>query len=390
MSLVDKEMNVLVFQVDNTTFEQVGEVNKIKSFVWQTPYNDYGEFQLIVPLDDENKELLKEGRVIWTGEEVAGRIEYVQNDVDDDGLQTMKVKGHTLEKMLEDRVINGTYSVTNGTVSGAISSLVYIMFKKPPDGDSKRVTKWLEVIVDENVVPDKLTSQTTGGSVYDYIMDMIELHEFGFRIVFDPVNMRMVFKVIKGLDRSIDQDKNDPVILSTDMEDIIESTYTLDTSEWKNVAYVYGEDSGENRRLTMAGNNELTGFDRKEAYIDARDVRSKVKDDVTGNEHTLTDAEYMKQLKSRGDEKLADEYAKQETFEASVRVFGNTQFEFGKDYEVGDKITVADERLGVKSSMQIVLAEETKDDEYSLELTVGFNTPSIYKVMRRRVRTIGG
>lgn len=382
MSLVNKEMNVLVFQVDNTTFEQVGEVNKIKSLIWQTPFNDYGEFQLVVPLDDENRNLLKEGRVLWTGEEVAAIVEYIQNDVDDDGLQTMKVKGHTLEKLLENRVINGTYSVTNGTVSGAITALVYLLFVEPPD-DQKRKLPWLDVEVEDTVVPDALSMQQTGKSVYEYIMGLTETYEFGFRIKFDPIDKKLTFKVLKGVDRSIDQDENDPVILSTDMEDIIDSTYTLNTSEWKNVAYVYGEDSGSVRKTTISGDNDLSGFDRKELYVDARNVRSEIRND-DGATTTISDTDYYKQLNEAGNEKLS-ENAREETFEASVRVFGNTQFEYGTDYFVGDKITVADERLGVQTSTWIVLAEETKDEEYSLDLTVGFKSPSIYKVVRRRV-----
>lgn len=382
MSLVNKEMNVLVFQVDNTTFEQVGEVNKIKSLIWQTPFNDYGEFQLVVPLDDENRDLLKEGRVLWTGEEVAAIVEYIQNDVDDDGLQTMKVKGHTLEKLLENRVINGTYSVTNGTVSGAITALVYQLFVEPPD-DQKRKLPWLEVEVEDTVVPDALSMQQTGKSAYEYIMELTETYEFGFRIKFDPINKKLTFKVLKGVDRSIDQDENDSVILSTDMEDIIDSTYTLNVSEWKNVAYVYGEDSGSARKTTISGDNDLSGFDRKELYVDARNVRSEIRND-DGTTTTISDTDYYKQLNEAGNEKLS-ENAREETFEASVRVFGNTQFEYGTDYFVGDKITVADERLGVQTSTWIVLAEETKDEEYSLDLTVGFKSPSIYKVVRRRV-----
>lgn len=382
MSLVNKEMNVLVFQVDNTTFEQVGEVNRIKSLIWQTPFNDYGEFQLVVPLDDENRDLLKEGRVLWTGEDVAAIVEYIQNDVDDDGLQTMKVKGHTLEKLLEDRVINGTYSVTNGTVSGAITALVYQLFVEPPD-DQKRKLPWLEVEVEDTVVPDALSMQQTGKSVYEYIMDLTETYEFGFRVKFDPINKKLTFKVLKGVDRSIDQDENDPVILSTDMEDIIDSTYTLNVSEWKNVAYVYGEDSGSARKTTISGDNDLSGFDRKELYVDARNVQSEIRND-DGTTTTISDTDYYKQLNEAGNEKLS-ENAREETFEASVRVFGNTQFEYGTDYFVGDKITVADERLGVQTSTWIVLAEETKDEEYSLDLTVGFKSPSIYKVVRRRV-----
>lgn len=382
MQLVDKEMNVLVFQVDNDVFEQVGEVNKIKSLIWQTPFNDYGEFQLTVPLDDENKELLKEGRFLWTGEEVAGIVEYIQNDVDDNGLQVMKVKGHTLEKLLESRVINGTYNVTNGTVSGAVSALVQQLAVNP--SDSKRKIPWLVVATDEDVVPDELSMQQTGGSIYDYIMDLTETYEFGFRIVFDPLNKQLVFKVLKGVDRTIDNGTVDPVLLSTDMEDIIESTYTLDVSEWKNVAYVYGEDEGSARKSVIAGDNDLSGFDRREMYVDAKSVRQEVRND-DGTTTTLSDAEYAKQLTESGKEELS-ENVREETFEANVRFFGQTMFTYGEDYHVGDKISVADERLGVQADMWIVLAEESKDDEYSLSLTVGFQKPSLYKVMRRRVK----
>lgn len=382
MQLVDKEMNVLVFQVDNEVFEQVGEVNKIKSLIWQTPFNDYGEFQLTVPLDEENKGLLKEGRFLWTGEEVAGIVEYIQNDVDDNGLQLMKVKGHTLEKLLESRVINGTYNVTKGTVSGAISALVQQLAVSP--SDTKRKIPWLVVATDEDVVPDELSMQQTGGSIYDYIMDLTETYEFGFRIAFDPLGKRLVFKVLKGVDRTIDNGKVDPVLLSTDMEDIIESTYTLDVSEWKNVAYVYGEDEGSARKSVIAGENSLTGFDRREMYVDAKSVRKEVRND-DGTTTTLTDTEYAKQLTESGKEELS-ENVREETFEANVRFFGQTMFTYGVDYHVGDKISVADERLGVQADMWIVLAEESKDDEYSLSLTVGFQKPSLYKVMRRRVK----
>lgn len=382
MQLVDKEMNVLVFQVDNEVFEQVGEVNKIKSLIWQTPFNDYGEFQLTVPLDNENKELLKEGRFLWTGEEVAGIVEYVQNDVDDNGLQVMKVKGHTLEKLLESRVINGTYNVTNGTVSGAVSALVQQLAVNP--SDTKRKIPWLTVATDEDVVPDELSMQKTGGSIYDYIMDLTETYEFGFRIVFDPLNKQLVFKVLKGVDRTIDNGKVDPVLLSTDMEDIIESTYTLDVSEWKNVAYVYGEDEGSARKSVIAGDNNLAGFDRREIYVDAKSVRKEVRND-DGSTTTLSDTEYAKQLVESGKEELS-ENVREETFEANVRFFGKTMFTYGEDYKVGDRISVADERLGVQADMWIVLAEESKDDEYSLSLTVGFQKPSLYKVMRRMVK----
>ena len=87
---------------------------------------------------------------------------------------------------------------------------------------------------------------------------------------------------------------------------------------------------------------------------------------------------------NRGDDKLA-ECKTTETFEAQIRVFGNVQYEFGKDYQKGDKVTVRDRQLNVVVSARITEVEEDFDDEYALVLTFGYSYPTIMQKVKQQI-----
>ena len=95
--------------------------------------------------------------------------------------------------------------------------------------------------------------------------------------------------------------------------------------------------------------------------------------------------EYNAILTQRGNEKLS-ENVKTETFESKIRQFGDIQYQFGVDYEKGDKITVVDWELGISVSARITNVEEDFSDEYSLVLTFGYSFPTL---LRRVKRIIG-
>ena len=161
----------------------------------------------------------------------------------------------------------------------------------------------------------------------------------------------------------------------------------MNAEDVKNVAFVQGEDSGENRKSVVTGDNTKIGFERKELYVDARDLQSEIEVEKDGDtEHVvLTEEEYNATLTQRGNEKLS-ENVKTETFESKIRQFGDIQYQFGVDYEKGDKITVVDWELGISVSARITNVEEDFSDEYSLVLTFGYSFPTL---LRRVKRIIG-
>ena len=66
-------------------------------------------------------------------------------------------------------------------------------------------------------------------------------------------------------------------------------------------------------------------------------------------------------------------------------MFGEVQYEFGVDYNKGDKVTVRDKQLGVVVSARITEVEEDFDDEYELVLTFGYSYPTIMQKVKQQI-----
>ena len=45
--LLEKQIQILVFRVDDTTFENIGEVNQYGSLIWPDKFNGYASFELL-------------------------------------------------------------------------------------------------------------------------------------------------------------------------------------------------------------------------------------------------------------------------------------------------------------------------------------------------------
>lgn len=375
MQLDSKQLQIVVFKVDNETFEQVGLVNQFTSFMWPTTFRGYGQFNLTCPVNDEMRELMKEGYWIWCdGSKQAGIIETVRAENDDDGTFMYEVSGFTLEYLLTTRIVWGTYNANNIYVSTAARQIVDQAFIDP--SDSNRKLSYLQ-LGEDPVAGGKITKQQTGSEVYSVLDEMLSDVGLGFNIVFDPTKQLLTFDIMQGVDRSTSQNVNDIVVLSTDMEDILTSAYEVSIQDEKTIAFVQGEDSGSNRKSATAGDEKKVGFDRKEMYVDARDLQS---DSTSGS--PMTDSEYTKAMKQRGLEKLSD-FVRTESFESSIRVFSGTQYKFGVDYFVGDTVTMQDARLGVQVDAVISEAEEDYDDSYALNLTVGYSNLTVLQKIQR-------
>lgn len=387
MLLSDLELNV--FQIDNENFELIGTVEKFSSLIWKNAYKGYAQFELWAPITEQNNELLKEGNVLWAGGDIAGIIEIINPQLTAKGERKYYVKGRTLECLLERRIIWGTYTNTAN-----LSTIMYDLVDKTcinPE-DEKRKIPWLECAEDE-LLGDEISYQKTGMIVYNALDNLISNDlNFGFNIKFDARNKKLIFKVTKSVNRSIDNEEgNDAVEISTEFDDILESDYYSNIQELRNIAYVQGEipkdsegkETSEPRREVTVGDvDEITGFDRRELYIDASDLQTQVWEN--GQSKTIPLEEYMESLKTRGKDKLFF-YEKIEEFNAKIRTFGNTQYDFGVDYNLGDVITIIDEELNVRVNVQVMEVSHLYDSRYQLELTFGFMKPTIIDKIKQLV-----
>lgn len=379
--LLNEQIRILVFKVDdNGTFESIGEINQFSSLMWPDKFNGYGSFSLWAPITEENSAYLKRGNILWCGGDNAAMIEIVKSSVDDDGTKTYSVKGRTLEMLLTTRIIWGTYNANNKYVSTIMYDIVNQNCVNP--SNSKRKIPFLECAEDEQL-GGKTALQKTGGEVYSALTTLAGSFDLGFSVLFRPKEKKLVFKVIEGVDRTIEQSVNDPVEFSTDLEDLLSSSYYSNDQDKKSVAFVQGEGEGANRKSIVSGDNTTEGFARRELYVDARDLQS-LSVDENGTEVVLSEAEYTEVLTQRGDDKLSENKIT-ETFEAQIRAFGGVQYRFGVDYKKGDKVTVRDNQLGVVVSARITEVEEDFDDEYALVLTFGYSYPTILQKVKQQM-----
>lgn len=378
--LLEKQIQILVFKVDDNTFENIGEVNQYDSLIWPDKFNGYASFELWAPITEENSEYFKKGNILWCGGDNAAVVEIVKSAIDDKGTKTFNVKGRTLEMLLTTRIIWGSYNASNKYASTAMYDIVKQNCISPTNASRK--IPYLECAEDKQL-GGKMSVQKTGGEVYDAITTIAGSKDLGFNMLFRPKEKKLIFEVVAGVDRTIEQSEVDPVEFSTDLEDILSSSYYTNNQDEKNVAFVQGEGDGTSRVSQISGNNELEGFSRKELYVDARDLQSETVNE-DGTTTSLTPDEYKAALINRGDDKLS-ECEVTETFEAQIRVFGDIQYEFGKDYQKGDKVTVRDRQLNVVVSARITEVEEDFDDEYALVLTFGYSYPTIMQKVKRQI-----
>ena len=124
-----------------------------------------------------------------------------------------------------------------------------------------------------------------------------------------------------------------------------------------------------------------SGLNRREIYIDARDLQSGGDPD-----NPLTPEQYAAVLTDRGKAKLAENQLVR-SFTTEVRTY-NPTYTYGVDFFLGATITVIDERLGVTvdAVLQGVQRSVSKNGE-SLTFALGYGQPTIYDILKRKAGT---
>lgn len=379
-----KNADIHVYKLDNDgTFAEIGEINKYTSLMWPDKFIGHTTFELNAPVTFENKNLIKKGNILWCGGNNACMIEIVQSDTDEDGQKAYKVKGRSLEMLLTTRIIWGTYICSKIHTSTAMYEIVNSQCVNPADSDRK--IPFLECAADEQV--GKVVSfQKTGGEVYDALESLALDADIGFDILFRPKEKKLIFKVNEGVDRTIAVESGDPsnlVIFSTDLEDILSSSYYTNNQDVKTLAYVAGEGEGTDRKHTVSGDLESKGFLRRETYVDARDLQTEIQNDDGGTE-SISEQDYLEMLNDRGTEKLAENILI-ESFDAKMRVIGDVQYVYGKHYNKGDSVIIQDTELGIQVIGKVTEVSENYDDEYELIITFGYEYPTLIQKVKRQI-----
>ena len=135
----------------------------------------------------------------------------------------------------------------------------------------------------------------------------------------------IIFKLYKGAERA--NMGNNAVIISRKFNNLIKYNYINDKEKYKNMAFAAGAGEDSDRKLVKI-NDELTGLNRREMFVDARDLQET---DSEGQE--IPEEDYMEQLRQRGSEKLTENKV-DVTNSCEIDIDGI--FKFNRDFFLGD------------------------------------------------------
>ncbi len=309
------------------------------SFRWRRKYYNVGEFELHILNTPQNlSEITTYSTYVWfKGSVERGMVERMEITRDkiilSGRLETKKMSKKVVRKLIVNKAVPLVMAEAFGSPG----------LGRPTQNDSS--------------VTQKANVQWRWNTLLDVEMSLARAYNIGF---YQRENTLYLYD---GIDRSVNQTENRPIVFLD--EDLIEPSWILDDSDHYDYAYIAGEGEGDDRIYTMAG---IGGED--ELYVDARDL--------TQGEQTKD--EYILQLSQRGLEALA-EHVSVDVFEASISA--GSQYQYGKDYGLGDVVTLQMSNWGKRQDFRITEVEEVWENGTKTTYPVfGNPLPETLKIQR--------
>ena len=337
-------------RIYNKNLERQGIVENFRSFIWTRKYFGPGDFELHAALTSENLRLLTKDCIVAKPDSLeAGIIESLELT---DGIEERELvaKGRFLSSIFDRRLIKQTYSFS-GRAEIAMRNLVSQVETIP----------FLE-LGELNGFEETVSFQATMTELLYLLKKLSASSGIGFRIVPDFANKTLTFETYKGIERGAHQSSNPRVVFSEEFSNLGETVYSWNEQLLKTKVIVGGEGEGSERVYVTYGGGE--GFDLRETFVDARDVRS---DDFA------TDAEYLEALQQRGINAL-NTAVEAETFDFETGPDQN--FKYKENYDLGDIVTVQKKDWNIELDYRITEIQEIYENGgFTVHLTVGDALP---------------
>lgn len=323
----------IIIRFFNKDLDFIGEVDDFTSFIFNRKWFSYSNFQLVVEKFD--KELFQIGNYIVVNNDPyrSGQITKI-NIIDD----TVTIKGFGIGFWFNSRITvppagKSTYSFNN-YAEDILYNIAYVNAINAEDPKRNFENLYINSSKGRG---EKIAFETRYKVLSDELETIAKTSRLGWNIKFDYKNKRFVFESLVGIDRTVNQADVPPMIFSRRYDNVLELEYTKDVSEYKNCAIVAGQGEGANREIVIVNDN-LSGQDRKELFVDARDI------------------EDGPNLADRGKSKLAENTII-ESFEATI----DTE-SYRVEWDLGDFVTILDDEIGVISDIQIVEIREIYEE----------------------------
>lgn len=359
-------------------FDTLGVISMFNTLIWTPRYYQVGTFELHVPA--ELFDLLNQGCYLYRNDSTyLGVIREVNFAKDNKGARTAYCKGYFAEDLLNKRVIDRQQNLS-GKPDAICRTLVERFFINPTD-------KWRKVahvkLGEANSIGTSISVTATGDIVGEKLYKIEQTQEMSHRLVYDYQTNDLIFETWKGKDRTDSQTENSWAIFSDSFFNVKNAQYNRDSSSVKNFAYVAGEGEGNDRVIVEVDLRDSDYEERRELYVDARDLRKKYQTEAK-EEKEYTADEYKKILYQRGVEKLA-EYGVLETVNSDVDP--NANLVYGVDFDLGDLCTYRYTDVNIECTKRITEVQEVfEGSKHTLSVVFGSEgATSVTSLIKREV-----
>lgn len=349
----------------------IGIVDIAKSIIWHSVYFGVGDFEIYAPITSEIIDLLQVGNYVTRPDnKEIGIIESINVTIDENDGAMIAASGRFAKSILDRRLIYKLTGSSNAAtiLRGNVESAVREVVKNNAITcafDSKRNIALLE-LGDLSNIPLKIVDGNGNAAEkqvsYENLLTYTDgvLEEYGLSSMCILNGGKLQYKVYRGIDRSVvNVNGNMPIIFSREFDNLTASEYLYNTTTEKNAALIGGEGEGINRFYSMIAGAEKD-LQRREIWIDAASISKKYKDE-SDVEQTYTDAQYKTMLDTKGKQDIAPLIAT-ERFNGAIDVT-NGNYIYGRDFTLGDIVTVQDNNIGKYSNVRIREATEVQDEK---------------------------
>lgn len=261
-------------------------IDRFESMIWTERFSAWGDFELHIFSTPEMRRLLPAGTLLAMSDSYrVMKVELVENTIDADGREMLKISGRSIEAFLADRLARD--SLANLTAQPK-----WVMTDTP-----QGIAQWIfhqvcrvGILFDEDKIPfiagymsaflplgniappdDPITIELGLISVYNAIQEICNAYTLGFRIVRNFDNSELYFDVYYGNDRTTLQTTLAPVVFAPDLDNLTNISELTSTANYRNVAYVFHPNAVQ--IVTADGVSvEVEGFERRVLYVDASDI----------------------------------------------------------------------------------------------------------------------
>ena len=336
-------------KLENDAFNRIAVIDNATSVIWVKRFNDVGQFEVYIKASPELLELL-EGDIFITRDEsnVGMYVEKIQLNTDAENGDYLTISGRSAEVILSWKIVQRrVFSSASATAESIIRSLINEILIYSPIIIKHDAITWLTLGPD-NEWDDKVQRQFTGKSLLDITRDLCVTYNYGIEFAWNGAGFTI--NLYKGTDRSYNQTENTFVVFSPDFENLGNTEYIKDTSNYYNAAWVGGEGEGKDRVFVLVYPEGVEGFYRRSIFVDARNSSSDGGD--------ISDNAYKKMLKNQGVETLE---LRRVTEEFNGEILNYNNYTYGVDYELGDKVSIINE-YGIRGNATITEITEVEDE----------------------------